>query len=114
MRHSQDGKTVQFRNTDGTPVDPVPFFVSILLAFLVTHAWGPLYFLALGLTLTESFAVVTSLWFAVVVVAFRQLIWEYRPAQRKHVPVELRLKKLLYGLVGGVLLIFLLALPLYL
>jgi len=102
---------MRLRNADGTPVDPVPFIVAALTAFLVTHAWGPLYLQALGLALAPSLVVLTVVWLSIVALAYRQLIRENRPERRRQVPLELRVKKLAYAIVLGILLLLLLTLP---
>ena len=101
----------EFRNADGTPVDPVPFFISILVAFLVTHAWGPVYLMSLGVGIRPAVVVLTALWIVIAAGAFRQLIWENRPERRKHISTESQAEKLGYAIVIGILLLFILSLP---
>ena len=101
----------QLRNAQGTAVDPVPFIVTSLVAFLVTHAWGPLYLGALGVPLVPSLLILTALWVVIVAIAFRQLVWRYRPEHRAHVPTELRFRKFIYAIIIGCLLLLLLWLP---
>lgn len=103
--------TYQFRNADGTPVDPVPFFVTVLTAFLVTHAWGPVYLISLGVALRPAVAILTAVWLGIVVLAFRQLIWRNRPERREIIPTEDRAQKIGYAIIIGVLLLFVLSVP---
>lgn len=89
-------------NRDGKEVDAVPMLVAVCTAFLVGYAWGPLYFLRLGLTVRTSLVVVTVAFVAVSVAAYHQMVWTNHPGRRKHVPVELRLQRLFYAVLIGV------------
>ncbi|WP_255191191.1 hypothetical protein [Natronobeatus ordinarius] len=98
------------RNRDGTPIDPVPFLVVALTAFLITHAWGPLYLGVLGVSPLVSLVVLTALLAVVVAVAYHQLVWTVDP-DRPSVGVDQRLSYLLYAVAIGIALIVLLAIP---
>lgn len=102
---------VELRNKAGTPVDPVPFVVAALTAFLVTHAWGPIYLSVFGLSVGSSYLLVTGLYLGITTALYYQLVWQYRPETRREVPVERRLWKLVYGIVIGIVIVLLLALP---
>ena len=99
------------RNRDGKPVDPVPFLVVVLTGFLVTYAWGPLYFAALGFTLVEALAVVTVLFLAIMAWAYHRLVRHADVASTRDVPTDHRLSWLLYAVAIGIALVVLLALP---
>ena len=99
------------RKRDGTPIDPVPFLVVVLTTFLITHAWGPLYFLALGFSVAQSLAVVTVLFAVATVVAYRQLVWTAHPLRQAEVPAEQRIKRLVYAIPIGIGSVLLLSLP---
>jgi len=102
----------QPHNVDGNPVDPVPFIISVLTAFLVTHAWGPIYLDALGISLVPALVLLTALWLVIAALAYRQLVWYNRPERRKEVPMEVRVRKFVYAFILGCLLLISLALPL--
>lgn len=103
----------RLRNKAGDPVDPVPFFVAALTAFLVTHAWGPLYLGAFNVSLVPAYAILTVLYIGIVAALFYRLVWQYRPEARQEVPVEIRMRKLLYAIAIGIFIVLLLALPFY-
>lgn len=96
-------------NEHGTPVDPVPFLVVVLTAFLITHAWGPLYLLALGVELLPAFVVLTALWLVIAGVAYDRLVRTVYP-ERPSV-ADGRLASLWYAVVSGFGITVLLALP---
>jgi len=99
-------------NDEGTPVDPVPFFVVGSLAVATCYSFGPAYFLALGASLPVAVAASTVACLAAVAAAFYRLVWTARPEQRVEVPADVRLTRLvLAGIVGTVALV-LFALPL--
>lgn len=99
------------RNRDGTPVDPVPLLVVVLTAFLITHAWGPLYLGALGVPMIPAFTILTGLFLVIVAVAYHQLVWTAHPERQGEVPAERRFARLVYAIVIGIGLVVLLALP---
>lgn len=99
------------RTRDGEPTDPVPFLVVALTGFLVTYAWGPLYFAALGFTLLEALVVVTVLFLAITAGAYHRLVWHAGATNSREITVEGRLSWLLYAVAIGVALVVLLALP---
>ncbi len=99
------------RNREGTPVDPVPFLVVSLTAFLITHAWGPLYLLALGFTTAESLVALTALLVVVVAVAYYRLVWLVDPEKPRVASADQRLSYLFYAIVIGFVLLALLAAP---
>jgi hypothetical protein len=105
---------MQLRNDQGTPVDPVPFGVTVSLAFAVLYSFGPGYLLELGFTLSEALAIVTVLFAATTVVAYHRLVRRSRPEQKSEVPGPVRFAQLYYAmLIGIVLLIALLLVLLY-
>lgn len=103
---------MQFRNDRGTPVDPVPFFVTAGTAFAGCYSFGPAYFRALGLALPLAVGVSTAVFLGTVVVSYHQLVWTARPERRGEVPVEQRLRKFVLGTLIGIAVVVLLSLPL--
>lgn len=101
-----------FRNRDGTPVDPVPFFVVVALTFLVTFSFGPIYAVAVGFSFPVGFALCAIVFVAVSLGAYVRLVWQARPALRAEIPPHQRLTRLLYAALGLALVLILLVLPL--
>lgn len=103
---------MKFANKHGTPVDPVPFLVVSALAFLVSYSYFPAYFMALGASLPLALAGATALCVASIVGAFHRYLWTARPELRAEIPAHVRLRRLAYGVLLGLCVIVLLALPL--
>lgn len=99
------------RNKHGTPIDPVPFLVVALIGVTVTYSYGPLYLMELGLVLETALVVCTVFAAMVTGVAFHRYVWTARPELRAEVPVEYRLRRLIYGVAIGIAIIVLLSLP---
>lgn len=101
-------------NADGRAVDPVPFLVVSLSASLVILSYGPIYFRTWGLSLDTAVAVSGLLSLAGVCCCYYRYIWTYRPDAVAEVPVASRVARLGYGMVIFTLVLFALALPLWL
>jgi hypothetical protein len=100
---------VQFRNRQGTPVDPVPFFVVTSMAFLLIFSFGPGYLLAVGFDLAVAILVSAGVFAAVTAGAYHQLVWTSRPDLRAEIPGTVRLQRLIYvALILGLLMVGLL------
>ena len=104
---------MQLRNKHGTPVDPVPFYVVALGAFLVSYSYGPLYLMALGLGLGDSLLACGAVVSLAVGVAHHRMVWTARPDLSSEVPAVLRIRRLFYAVLIGVGALALLALPLF-
>lgn len=94
------------RNRRGDPIDPVPFLVSVGLAFMLAFSLGPIYGLSYGLSLPWSLAA-SSLVFAVLAaVAYAQLVRSAPPVDAESLPPGPRMERLLYvALALGVVLV---------
>lgn len=91
------------RNCQGTEVDPVPFLVTAICAFLVCLSFGPPYLVAvLGTSLVTGIAASLGITLGLAAAAWHQLVWTHRPDHRTEVPASVRIRKLYYGM--GVLL----------
>ena len=103
---------MKLTNRHGTPVDPVPFLVVASLAFLVSFSYGPIYCMALGLSLPPALAVSTLAFCLATSASYHRLVWTARPELRGEIPADQRFRRLVYAaLVVGALLA-LLSLPL--
>lgn len=100
------------QNKDGTAVDPVPFLVVSLLAFTAVYSFGPIYLTELGVPLRPALALCTATVAVTTAGAYHRYVWTARPDHRAIVPVEHRLKRLIYGMLLVIGLIALLSLPL--
>ncbi|WP_306054723.1 hypothetical protein [Natronococcus wangiae] len=99
---------MRLRNRDGTPIDPVPFFVVVCIAFLASYAWVPVYLGGLGVS-TAAALVAASIGFLIATgAAYHQLVWTSDPVRRERVPVERRLQRLFYAILIGIALLSLL------
>ena len=99
-------------NQRGTPVDPVPFLVVALLGVAVAYSYGPIYLTEMGLDLASALAASTAVAVAVTAAAYHRYVWTARPDLRGEVPVEARMRRLVYGVAILIAVIVLLSLPL--
>ncbi|WP_256685392.1 hypothetical protein [Halococcus qingdaonensis] len=102
---------MKLTNRHGTPVDPVPFLVVSSLAFLMSFSYGPIYLLALGLSLPISITVSTILFVCATGTAYHQMVLTTRPELRGEIPPEQRLRRLVYAAAVLLALLALLSLP---
>lgn len=98
-------------NRHGTPVDPVPFLVAATTAFLASYVYLPAYFLSLGASLPVALVGATLVFVVTAIGAFYRCCWTARPELRGEVPAEMRMHRLVYGILLGFCVIVLLALP---
>lgn len=96
---------MQLRNSDGTPIDPVPFLVVALLGVMIAISWGPLYLKSHGVG--EPAAVTASVGLAAATVggSYYRYVWTINPEVRRTVPAAVRFRKLVYGIVIGVVVV---------
>jgi hypothetical protein len=102
---------MRLRNSDGAPVDPVPFYVVAATAFLVCFAFGPLYGMAVGASLTLALVGSGLVFVGTTVGAYYRLVRQHNP-EGPRAPAEVRLRNILYAAAVLVGLMLLLALPL--
>lgn len=103
---------MKLTNRHGTPVDPVPFLVVSVLAFLVSFSFGPGYCMALGLSLSRGLAVSALAFCVVTGLCYYRLVWTARPELYGEIPTDQRLRRLLYAIIVVALVLTLLSLPL--
>lgn len=99
---------MRLRNRDGTPIDPVPFFVVVCIAFLVSYAWVPIYLGGLGVSTAAALVVASVTFLLATSAAYHQLVWTSDPEHLERIPVERRLQRLFYAILIGVALLGLL------
>jgi hypothetical protein len=104
---------MDLQNRDGDAVDPVPFLVVTLLAFLLIYAFGPLYLQAFGVTVDQGLAVCTAIFLPMAAAAYYQFIWTHSPERQGIVPAGVRFGRLWYAILILVALFVLLALPFF-
>lgn len=90
----------------------MPFLVVALLGVTVAYSYGPIYLTALGFDLVQALVISTAIAAGVSITAYHRYVWTARPDMRAEVPVESRLRRLVYGVVIGIVVIVLLSLPL--
>jgi len=103
---------MQLRNRWGTPVDPVPWLVIVALSFTVSYAWGPIYFLSLGLSLSAGLVLSTIAFVAATLVSYHRFVLTMRPEVRRELPAQVRFRRLLEASLIGVVVLIGLVLPL--
>jgi multisubunit Na+/H+ antiporter MnhB subunit len=97
---------IRVHNRHGDRVDPVPFLVTVGLAFAFALSFGPIYGLSYGLTLSASLALSTLAFAVAAAVAYRQLVRRAPPLDAGPLPPGPRVERLLYAGIGlGVLLV---------
>jgi len=101
-------------NADGRAVDPVPFLVVSLSVCLVVLSYGPIYFRTWGFPLDTAVLASGGLSLAGVGCCYYRYVWTYRPDEVAEVPVASRVARLGYGTLIFALVLFALALPLWL
>ncbi|MFC7058189.1 hypothetical protein [Halovenus salina] len=74
------------QNSEGEPVDPVPFVVVTGMFFLVCYSFFPVYFLSLGVGLPAGLALTTSIFLALAAGAYNRLVRSFRPEVRRRSP----------------------------
>ncbi|EMA49430.1 MULTISPECIES: hypothetical protein [Halococcus] len=103
---------MKLTNRHGTPVDPVPFLVVASFAFLVSFSYGPIYCMALGLSLPAGLVVSTLVFSFSAGAAYHRFVSAARPELAGEIPAEARLGRLFYAIIVGIALLALLSLPL--
>lgn len=96
---------MRLRNSDGTPIDPVPFLVVALLGVMIALAWGPLYLQSHGVGLPSAVTASVGLAAATVGTSYHRYVWTADPTIRETVPAAVRFRKLLYGILIGVIVV---------
>ncbi|QKY16651.1 hypothetical protein [Halorubrum sp. CBA1229] len=97
---------VPVHNRHGDRVDPVPFLVTVGIAFTFALSFGPIYGLSYGLALSTSLAVSTLAFAVAAAIAYQQLVRCAPPLDAGPLPPGPRVERLLYaGMALGVLIV---------
>lgn len=96
---------MKFRNRNGTPIDPIPFFVVAGIGFTVFLAWGPVYLLGHGVSLDIAVTVSAVLAIVSVVTAYYRYVWIANPLRQEEVPAAERIKPLFYAMAAGIVIV---------
>ncbi|UWG46476.1 putative membrane protein [Halanaeroarchaeum sp. HSR-CO] len=99
------------RNRDGDPVDPFPWVVTAALAFMLLFSIGPIYLQEYGLSLVPSIVVLSIGFLGVVVAGYWRLVHTVRPDLRAEISPELRIQRLFYAILAGILLLLAVSIP---
>lgn len=100
------------RNRDGDPVDPLPWITTVGLSFMLLFSIGPIYLQEYGLAFAPSMVVLAMLFVGVVVGGYWRYVYTVRPDIRAEIPPEIRLQRLFYAVLAGILLLLAVSLPL--
>ncbi|WP_096396205.1 hypothetical protein [Halorubrum trapanicum] len=103
---------MRVRNRHGDRIDPVPFLVTVGIAFTFALSFGPIYGLSYGLTLQASLTLSTLAFAVATAVAYRQLVRHAPPIDAGPLPPGPRVERLLYAGMGLGVLIVALTVPL--
>ncbi|MFB6134374.1 MAG: hypothetical protein ABEJ55_05245 [Halanaeroarchaeum sp.] len=103
---------MKFRNRDGTVVDPTPWLVVVSLGFMLLFSIGPIYLQEYGMALVPALITLSLAFLGLVAVAYWRYVHTVRPDLREEVPPDVRLERLLYGTLAGILFLLAVSLPL--
>ena len=103
---------MKLRNRDGTPVDPVPWIVTSGLWFMLLFSIGPIYLQEYGLPLVPALIVLVVGYAGVVVASYWRYVYTARPDLRAEIPPAVRMERLFYAVIAGVLLLLAVSVPL--
>lgn len=96
---------MRVRNSEGVPVDPVPFLVVALLSGTALVTFATPYLMAFGVNVGRALVVSLTLSVGAAALAYHRFIWTMDPLAREEVPAATRFLRLLYGIVVLVLLV---------
>lgn len=97
---------VRVHNKHGDRIDPVPFVVSVALAFMLAMSFGPVYGLSYGFSLVTAVGLSLLGFAGFVAVAYDQLVRSAPPRDAGPLPPGPRVERLLYAAIGiGVILV---------
>lgn len=99
-------------NRHGDRIDPVPFLVTVGLAFMFAFSVGPIYGLAYGFTLRSSVALSGAAFAGATTVAYRQFVRSAPAIDAGPLPPGPRVERLFYGAIGLGVVLVALTLPL--
>lgn len=91
---------LRVHNRHGDRIDPVPFLVTVGLAFMFALSFGPMYGLSYGLSLAWSVALSTLAFAGITLGAYVQLVRSAPPIDAGPLPPGPRFERLLYAALG--------------
>lgn len=100
------------RNRDGDPVDPFPWVVTVGLGFMLLFSIGPIYLQEYGLSVVPTFLALSVAFLVLVAAGYWRFVYTVRPDLRAEIPPEVRLQRLFYAVLAGILLLLAVSLPL--
>jgi multisubunit Na+/H+ antiporter MnhB subunit len=100
------GVELRVHNRHGDRIDPVPFLVTVGIAFAFAFSFGPIYGLSYGLSLSASLGLSTLAFAAATAIAYQRLVRRAPPLDAGPLPPGPRVERLLYaGVALGVLIV---------
>lgn len=99
-------------NRQGNRIDPVPFLVTVGLAFMIAFSAGPIYGLAYGLPLRSALALSGAAFVGAATVAYCQLVRNAPAIDAGPLPPGPRVERLFYGAIGVCVVLIALTIPL--
>lgn len=103
---------IHVTNRRGDRIDPVPFLVTVGIAFMFALSFGPIYGLSYGFTLGASLALSTLVFAGATVLAYSQFVRSAPAIDTGALPPAPRIERLLYGALGLGVVFVALTLPL--
>lgn len=104
---------MELYNDQSTPIDPVPFLVTVFAGFLVLYSFGPGYLMVFGVGLPAALVSVTAVFAGLVAAAYHRLVRRARPERRGEVPGPVRFQRLVYAVAAGIGVMVLLLIPVH-
>ena len=105
---------IRLTNHRGDPIDPVPFLVSVGLAFMLAFSTGPIYGLSYGVPLAWSLIAATVAFLGLSTLAYIQLVRSAPALDAGPLPIAPRIEQLMYAALALGVILGALTLPLVL
>jgi hypothetical protein len=102
---------MDLRNREGKRVDPMPWVVTVSLGFMLLFSVGPIYLHEYGLDPLPSVIALIAIFLGVVVGSYWRLVHTVRPDLRGEIPPDVRLERLFYAILAGILVLIAVSLP---
>lgn len=99
------------RNREGDRVDPMPWVVTVSLGFMLLFSIGPIYLHEYGLDPLPSMIALTVIFLGVIVISYWRFVHTVRPDLRGEIPPDVRIERLFYAILAGILVLIAVSLP---